>query len=53
MAGILKNRENPALIINSVDDHVHILFRLSKNIALAKVVEEIKRLLQMDEAAYR
>jgi len=43
MAGILKNFESPALIINSVPDHVHILFRLSKNYALAKVVEEVKK----------
>jgi putative transposase len=43
MAGILKNLESPALIINSVPDHVHILFRLSKNYALARVVEEVKK----------
>jgi len=43
MAGILKNMESPAIKINSVPDHVHILFRLSKNYALAKVVEEVKK----------
>lgn len=43
MAGILKNMESPALKINSVPDHIHILFRLSKNFALAKVVEEVKK----------
>ena len=43
MAGILKNLESPAIHINSVADHVHILFRLSKNHALAKVVEEVKK----------
>lgn len=43
MAGILKNMESPAIIINSVPDHVHILFRLSKNYALAKVVEQVKK----------
>jgi len=43
MAGILKNMESPALKINSVPDHIHILFRLSKNYALAKVVEEVKK----------
>jgi putative transposase len=43
MAGILQQYESPALIINSVPDHVHILFRLSKNYALAKVVEEVKK----------
>lgn len=43
MAGIFKNKESPALKINSVPDHIHILFRLSKNHALAKVVEEVKK----------
>jgi REP element-mobilizing transposase RayT len=43
MGGILKNKESPALKINSVPDHVHILFRLSKNYALAKVVEDVKK----------
>jgi REP element-mobilizing transposase RayT len=39
IAGILKHLERPAIKINSVPDHIHILFRLSKNYALAKVVE--------------
>ena len=43
LAGTLKNYESPALIINSVPDHIHIFFRLSKNFALAKVVEEVKK----------
>lgn len=43
IAGILKNLESPALKINSVPDHIHILFRLSKNYSLAKVVEEVKK----------
>lgn len=43
MAGILRNLQSPALIINSVPDHAHILFRLSKNYALAKVVEQVKK----------
>jgi putative transposase len=43
LAGTLKNYESPSLAINSVPDHVHILFRLSKNYTLAKVVEEIKK----------
>ena len=42
-SGILKNYESPALIINSVPNHTHILFRLSKNHALAKVVEMVKK----------
>jgi len=43
LAGILKNLESPALIINSVADHVHVLCQLSKNIAACKLVEEIKK----------
>ncbi len=42
-AGTLKKYESSAIVINSVEDHVHIMFRLSKNYALAKVVEEIKK----------
>lgn len=43
IAGTLKHYECPAIIINSMPDHIHILFRLSKNIALAKIVEEVKK----------
>jgi REP element-mobilizing transposase RayT len=43
MAGILKNIESPALIINSVADHVHILCQLSKNIAACKLIEDVKK----------
>lgn len=43
LSGILKNYESPAIEINSVSDHIHILFRLSKNFALAKVVEMAKK----------
>ena len=42
-AGILKEWKSPALIIGGVEDHVHVLFCLSKNHALAKVVEELKK----------
>ena len=43
MAGIFRNKDSIALKINSVPDHIHILFRLSKNHALAKVVEDVKK----------
>ena len=43
LAGILKNLESPALVINSVDDHVHVLCQLSKNVAACKLVEEVKK----------
>lgn len=43
IAGILKNLESSALIINSVADHVHILCQLSKNLAACKLIEEVKK----------
>jgi putative transposase len=43
MAGVLKNLESPALIINSAADHVHILCQISKNLAACKLVEEVKK----------
>jgi REP element-mobilizing transposase RayT len=43
MAGIFKNLESPALIINSVADHIHVLSQLSKNIAACKLIEEVKK----------
>ncbi len=43
LAGVLQECESPALKIGGIADHVHILCSLSKNYALAKVVEEIKK----------
>jgi REP element-mobilizing transposase RayT len=42
-AGIFKQWESPALVIGGIEDHVHALFRLSKNHALKKIVEEVKK----------
>lgn len=42
-AGIFKKWDSPALLIGGVDDHVHALFSLSKNYALKKIVEEVKK----------
>lgn len=42
-AGIFKEWNSPALIIGGLDDHVHALLCLSKNHALKKVVEEVKK----------
>jgi len=42
-AGILQDLESPALIINSVSDHIHILLNLHRTRALAVVVMEVKR----------
>ena len=41
--GIFRQWECPALVIGGVDDHVHALFSLSKNHALKKIVEEVKK----------
>ena len=42
IAGILKQHDCIGLEINGVADHVHMLFRLGRSIAVAKVVEEVK-----------
>jgi REP element-mobilizing transposase RayT len=42
-AGIFAACESPALIVGGVEDHVHVLFALSKNQPLSKVVEEVKK----------
>jgi putative transposase len=43
MASIIKDNDSIPIIINGVEDHVHILCVMSKNIALAKLVELIKK----------
>lgn len=42
-AGVLKGLDSPVLAIGSAMDHVHILFSLSKNQPICKVVEEVKK----------
>jgi REP element-mobilizing transposase RayT len=42
ITGVLKNHDSSLIEINSVRDHVHILFRQSKNHAPAKIVEQVK-----------
>ena len=42
-AGIFEQWESPAIIIGGVEDHVHALFSLSKNHAMKKIVEEVKK----------
>ena len=42
-AGILQEFSSPAIVIGGALDHVHALFVLSKNHALCKVVEEVKK----------
>jgi len=43
IGSIIKDNESIPILINGVEDHIHILCVMSKNIALAKLVEEIKR----------
>jgi REP element-mobilizing transposase RayT len=43
MGSVLKSNDSIPIIINGTKDHVHILCVMSKNIALANLVEEIKR----------
>lgn len=43
IGSIIKDNESIPIIINGVEDHIHILCIMSKNIALAKFVEETKR----------
>jgi REP element-mobilizing transposase RayT len=43
MISIMKTNDSPVLAINGIEDHVHILFSLSKNVVLAKVIEDVKK----------
>jgi REP element-mobilizing transposase RayT len=42
MATVLQNFGCPALLINSVSDHIHILFELGRTAAVSAAVEEVK-----------
>lgn len=43
MATVLANLNCPAVLINSVADHVHVLFNMGRTVALAHVVEDVKK----------
>lgn len=43
MATVLANLNSPAVIINSVADHVHLLFKMGRTVTLAQVVEDVKK----------
>ena len=43
IGAIIKDNQSIPIIINGIEDHIHILTVMSKNIALAKFIEEIKR----------
>src|SRR5262249_19540339 len=42
-AGILKQLESPAILINSVEDHIHVLYAHSRTHTLSEIVEEVKK----------
>jgi len=43
ITGILRELESPLIEVGGVEDHVHILFNLSKKRALTEIVQEVKR----------
>ncbi|MCK5853424.1 transposase [bacterium] len=43
IGAVIKDNDSIPVLINGIGDHVHILCVMSKNIALAKFAEEIKR----------
>ena len=42
MAVVLRNFSCPAILINSIEDHVHILFELARTASISQAVEEVK-----------
>src|SRR6185312_539325 len=43
LIGICENQQCPSLRIGGVEDHVHILCRLSKTLDVATLIRELKR----------
>ena len=43
LAGTCRNLESPSIIVGGVEDHVHILCRLSKTLSVSELVRELKR----------
>jgi REP element-mobilizing transposase RayT len=43
LATVLHNLECPAVLINSVADHVHILFELARTVSVSTAVEDVKK----------
>ena len=43
MAGICKRMRGPAILINGVEDHVHLLVKQSKTIAISDYLRELKK----------
>jgi REP element-mobilizing transposase RayT len=43
MATVLQNLGCAPVLINSVEDHIHLLFDLARTVAVSKVVEDVKK----------
>jgi putative transposase len=43
LAGTCNNQESPSIIVGGVEDHAHVLCRLSKNLGVAILIRELKR----------
>ena len=43
MATVLQNLNCPPVLINSMEDHVHILFDLARTVPVSKAVEDVKK----------
>ena len=43
MAAVLQDLGCQPVLINSVEDHVHILFELARTVAVSKTVEQVKK----------
>ena len=43
MAGVLQNIGCEPILINGVEDHVHILFELARTVSVSEAVEEVKK----------
>lgn len=43
MATVLGNLRCPVVVVNSVEDHVHLLFELSSTVTISRAIEEVKK----------
>ena len=43
ISGALQHLKSPALHMNSVDDHIHILFELGRTVSVSEVAQKVKQ----------
>jgi REP element-mobilizing transposase RayT len=43
LGGVCRNLDSPSLIVGGIEDHVHLLCRLSKTLSVAELIRELKR----------